>query len=228
MSAFKRIFQKQDWHFAWLALLLVSVNFFARRFPFFLQGQHWGISSNSWLWIGILAAVLHQIYVMLIWRTQLETEWLTKYFPRIGFLAYLADFTILMVSRFAAIIFLAIANQGYIHISDHIRLSITVLLALPFSWLLYSLFKFFGYKRAAGEDHFDHTYRNQPLVREGAFQYFQNAIYTLGPLGLYMPGILLASPAALVLAFFNHIYIWIHYYCTELPDIKRIYGSSRH
>jgi len=29
---------------------------------------------------------------------------------------------------------------------------------------------------------------------------------------------------ALLLAGFNHLYIWVHYYCTEKPDMERIYG----
>jgi len=38
-----------------------------------------------------------------------------------------------------------------------------------------------------------------------------------------------ASQAALWLALFNHIYIWVHYYATELPDMQRIYyATMRH
>jgi len=32
------------------------------------------------------------------------------------------------------------------------------------------------------------------------------------------------ATAALVLAAFCHAYIWVHYFCTEKPDMKRIYG----
>ncbi|MGH8650439.1 MAG: hypothetical protein ACREUP_14225 [Burkholderiales bacterium] len=38
---------------------------------------------------------------------------------------------------------------------------------------------------------------------------------------------LAVSPAALGAALFNHLYIWVHYYSTELPDMKRIYGEAR-
>ena len=31
---------------------------------------------------------------------------------------------------------------------------------------------------------------------------------------------------ALAVALFNHIYIWVHDFTTELPDIRRIYGGT--
>ena len=34
-----------------------------------------------------------------------------------------------------------------------------------------------------------------------------------------------ASWAALVVAFFSHAYIWVHYLCTERPDMRLIYRS---
>ena len=33
------------------------------------------------------------------------------------------------------------------------------------------------------------------------------------------------SAAALCLALFNHLYIWIHYFATERPDMQRIYSD---
>jgi len=48
---------------------------------------------------------------------------------------------------------------------------------------------------------------------------------TVGLFLLYVPGIMLESKAAVLIAIFNHIFIWSHYYFTELPDMKKIYGS---
>ena len=31
---------------------------------------------------------------------------------------------------------------------------------------------------------------------------------------------------ALVVALFSHAYIWVHYFCTDRPDMKLIYGSE--
>jgi protein-S-isoprenylcysteine O-methyltransferase Ste14 len=76
-----------------------------------------------------------------------------------------------------------------------------------------------------GLDHFDPALHRAPLVREGIFRYLRNPMYTVGFLILYVPGLLLRSQAALLAAAFQHAYIWVHYYCTELPDMRRIYGD---
>ncbi len=64
------------------------------------------------------------------------------------------------------------------------------------------------------------------MVREGIFKYSDNAMYVFGFMALWVPGIILQSKAALLLALFNHLYIWVHFYCTELPDMKIIYGDE--
>lgn len=46
------------------------------------------------------------------------------------------------------------------------------------------------------------------------------------PLTQATEGIVLASPAAILVAAFQHVYIWVHYFCTELPDMRRIYGRA--
>jgi hypothetical protein len=51
-------------------------------------------------------------------------------------------------------------------------------------------------------------------------------MYTFGFLMLWVPGLLLLSQAALLAAAFNHAYIWVHYYATELPDIHYLYGRQ--
>ena len=51
-------------------------------------------------------------------------------------------------------------------------------------------------------------------------------MYTVGFLILWAPAVALASGPALLLAAFNHAYIWVHYLCTERPDMRRIYGGG--
>ena len=65
-----------------------------------------------------------------------------------------------------------------------------------------------------------------PFVKEGIFRFTSNAMYTYGFLILWIPGLVLYSKAALIAAGFNHIYIWVHYYTTELPDIQYIYNGN--
>jgi hypothetical protein len=63
------------------------------------------------------------------------------------------------------------------------------------------------------------------LVRKGAFKWTPNAMYTLGFLGLWSIGLLARSHATLVAALFQHAYIWVHYICTEKPDMEILYGT---
>jgi hypothetical protein len=51
-------------------------------------------------------------------------------------------------------------------------------------------------------------------------------MYTFGLMVLYIPALWYASRPALVAAVFGHLYIWVHYFTTELPDMRRIYGTS--
>jgi hypothetical protein len=49
-------------------------------------------------------------------------------------------------------------------------------------------------------------------------------MYTVGFLALWAVGIACASAPALLLAGFNHAYIWVYYLATEKLDIEHIYG----
>jgi Phospholipid methyltransferase len=56
-----------------------------------------------------------------------------------------------------------------------------------------------------------------------AFRFTSNGMYVYGFLLLWVPALWWASAAALCVALFNHLYIWVHYFATERPDIDRIY-----
>ena len=45
-------------------------------------------------------------------------------------------------------------------------------------------------------------------------------------LGLWGIALFAGSLAALAAALFQHAYIWVHYYCTEAPDMALIYGGT--
>ncbi len=103
---------------------------------------------------------------------------------------------------------------------------LAVILLIPAIYLLYSVIRYFGFTRALGADHFDEKYRMLPLVRRGIFRFTDNGMYTYGFLFLWAIALWYASTAALCAALFNHLYIWVHYFATELPDMKRIYGDT--
>jgi hypothetical protein len=52
-------------------------------------------------------------------------------------------------------------------------------------------------------------------------------MYTFAFLLLWLPGCYFRSTAALCVALFSHLYIWVHYFCTEKPDMVRIYGRMK-
>lgn len=94
-------------------------------------------------------------------------------------------------------------------------------------YLFYSVQKYFGFAHAYGIDHFDESYRAKPLVREGIFKYTDNGMYTFGTLIVILPGLIFASKAALLLGVLNYLYVWVHYFALEKPDMKRIYDWDR-
>ncbi len=75
-----------------------------------------------------------------------------------------------------------------------------------------------------GADQFIEDHRHRGLCRRGIFRYVPNSMYIVGFLCLWAPAIASASRAGLLLAAFNQIYTWVHYFCTERPDMRRIYS----
>jgi len=183
------------------------------------------INTKTWFWIAIAIPILHQIYVLLIWRLELHRNiFSSRYGVKKSFKMYSIGFSILFISRLISIIVLALSNQNSLSINPLIAYSLVVIITPIVIYLFYSVKKYFTIERAFGIDHFDKDY-NEPYEKRGIFRYTDNGMYVFGLMILYLPGLLLLSNAAIVVALFNHIYIWIHYYCTELPDMKIIYGE---
>ncbi len=223
----KLIWEKQIWHYSVLSILLVGVLASGLR-EGFLTGQFWGISTRQWFYLAIGAPVLHQVYVWFCWRTQLHYSLITRLFGRRGFIYFSAIFLILLVLRLVLITGLALASRNSLPVNHFISNILALILAVPVIYLLYSVARYFGFRRALGIDHFDQSYRHKPLVRKGIHRITGNAMYVFGLLVLWMPGLLAASSPALLVALFSHIYIWVHYYTLEKPDMIRIYGSASH
>jgi hypothetical protein len=217
------LFDKQIYHYIALTLLVFSV--YALADDTALSGQLWGVSTFTWLWLSIAIPILHQVYVWFCWRTQLKYSLITRIFGENGFKVYTIGFTVPFASRLIFIILLALSNKNSIALSPGFSYALSFLFALTSGYLFYSVRFYFGFKRAYGIDHFDESYRRMPFVREGIFRFTGNAMYTFGFLILWVPGLIFFSKAALLAACFNHFYIWVHYYTTELPDIRFIYGS---
>jgi hypothetical protein len=218
------MFIKQGWHFFFLTILLVLTALFARGDM--LTGQLWGISTQVWLWIAIAVPVLHQIFVWLFWRLELHHGLITRWFGENGFSFYRIGFTILFAARPISILLLGISNYDTLTFPTVLMYTSAVLLLIPGIYTMYSVVHYFGMDRAYGIDHFDSSYRDKPFVKQGMFKYTDNAMYKFGFLILWSIALFTLSRAALLAAVFNHLYIWVHFYFTELPDIRNIYGLS--
>lgn len=223
-----RTFSHQHWHILLLLILIVALYFTLETDPAFLLGELWGFSTLSWLVLAILSPIMHQLYVLLCWRYQLHHQSISKAFGTKGFKFYKIGFTLLILSRPITLVLLAISNAWTLNIDTTLSYVLSALMLLPAIYLFYSLRKYFGIDRAFGIDHFyPEKFKNTPMVNKGIFKYTANGMYVYGFLVLWLPGLLLQSKAAILVALFNHLYIWVHYYFTELPDMKVIYKKDK-
>jgi protein-S-isoprenylcysteine O-methyltransferase Ste14 len=220
------IFEKQWLHALMLAVFLVGLAWVGRIHAVKV-GQLWGVSTKAWLWLAVALAVVHQLFVWVCWRSQLYASLLTRMFGSRGFNLYAVVFAILGTARVVAVFILAISNRDTFHVDLKVLRVVALIAALLAAYLFYCVKRYFGFKRAFGIDHFDKSYRSLPFVRKGIFRFTRNGMYVFGFCLFWVPGLWLASAAALFVALFNHLYIWVHYYSTELPDMKRIYGEIR-
>ena len=219
-----KIFKHQLWHVISLVVLLAGVYFLTIKDVSILYGSFWGIKTSNWFVLAIMCPILHQVYVLIIWRLELYYNSISKAFGAKGFQLYKAGFAFLFMSRLLSIILLAIANAYTLSLNPILSYLIAGLLLIPAVYLFYSVRKYFGVDRAFGIDHFQpNIFKNTPFVKKGILKYSSNSMYIFGFFILYIPAFLAFSKAALVAALFNHIYIWVHYYFTELADIKVIY-----
>jgi hypothetical protein len=224
---FAKLFKHQLWHAILLIGLLASLYYCIQSDQSLLEGSLWGISTLSWLICTIIIPILHQVYVLVFWRLELHYQLITKNLGENAFGLYKAGFTVLILARPVSIICLAVSNARTLELNPELSYVLSLILLLPAAYLAYSIKRYFGIDRAFGIDHFEpEKYKNVPMVQNGIFKYSGNAMYVFGFMALWVPGLLMQSKAALLLALFNHLYIWVHYYFTELPDMRMIYKKD--
>ena len=220
------IYEKQGLHFLLLLALLLPVGWISRT-EGFLDGSWLGVSAATWFWLSILFPILHQVWVWICWRMELHYQWLSRSLGPRGFRVYGAGFALLSFARLYTLTATAVANQGSLDVHRTLLRILALVLAIPTLYTFYCVGRYFSYRRALGIDHFDPAYRTKPFVRQGIFRFTRNGMYTFGLMIVWLPGLIWASKAALLSAAFSHLYIWVHYHCTELPDMRRIYGVAR-
>lgn len=221
-----KLLKYQHWHLLSLLVLLSVVYFFVGIDRSFLKGELSGIKTATWLFIAIIVPVAHQCYVLVCWRLELFYKGLSKTFGDNAFKLFKVGFAILFLSRLISIIVVAISNSGTLRMNNIMAYILAFIVFIPAAYLFYSVKKYFGIDKAFGLDHFrPDEFKNKPFIKKGIFKYTSNGMYIYGFFILWIPGLVLLSKVALLVALFNHIYIWVHYCFTELPDIKIIYGD---
>ncbi len=217
--------ERQGLHAALLALLLAGAWALA-RVDGVLDGSLAGIPTGTWLAASIGTAVAHQLYVAVGWRLELHRRTFTRAFGQAGFTVFAVPFFALILTRPLLIVPLALANRGTLPLPPGAGLAISALLAVPALYASYSVVRYFGFRRAAGADHFDPAVAALPPVREGIYRWTSNAMYLHAFLWLWIPAFAWASKAALLSAGFQHAFIWVHAWCVEFPDLRRIHGPA--
>ena len=217
-------FHRQVYHL--LALLaLVPATWLLGR-PFLDDVQWLGITNTTWFWLSIGLAVVHQVVVWIVFRLQIGWATLTRVFGRADLVIWGILFQTILTGRIMSVIGLAQTTQNTLPAPRTLAMVLAFILLVPFVYLIWSVFRYFGLVRAMVGDHFRIKYRQMPLEDRGIFKYSSNAMYTFGFLVLWAIGLIHLSIPALLLAAFNHIYIWVHYFCTEKPDMQIIFGSE--
>jgi hypothetical protein len=217
-------FKRQQWHLAALLILLPLAWAFAAKA---LNTGTWlGLQDQIWFWLAIGAAIGHQVLVWVGWRSQLGWSVFSRLFGRYDLLAWGILFMPLLIARPILVVCLAIASRGSLDLPIPLSVGLGLVLLIPALYTIWSVVRYFGIVRAMGGDHFRTHYRTMPLVRQGAFAWSSNAMYTFAFLSLWSIALLIGSQAALSLALFQHAYIWVHFYCTEAPDMELLYGQD--
>ncbi|MFW6023001.1 MAG: methyltransferase [Halanaerobiaceae bacterium] len=219
------LFYRQFIHMAILLAMCLLLWLFFVKFPLG-TGKWLGLEVGTWFWLSILTAVVHQIIVWLVFRLQLGWAFLSKIFGSRDLIIWGIIFFPFLISRPFFVLGLAKTSDNTLIFNDLFSSVLALILIIPAVYTLWSVFKYFGLVRALGGDHFRVKYRKMGLVKRGAFKYTDNAMYKFAFFILWSIALFYNSLPALIVAIFQHLAIWVHYYCTEKPDMELVYGRK--
>lgn len=184
-----------------------------------------GLDSAGWAILSIALAVAHQIIVALGFRSQLHRNLLTRWFGPRDMAVWRAIFMPLLLARPVTVFLTGWTDTVGLPAPRTATLLVGLVLLGLAVWALHSVLVHFTLPRALGGDHFRDEIAALPLVRKGVFAHTQNGMYGVAFLGLWGLALILESWNALIVALFQHLYVWVHMYCTEAPDMAWIYGA---
>jgi hypothetical protein len=220
------MFKNQGLHIFLVLVILYIAVWIWNVHPSMHQGQLWDWPTQQWLFCAILTSLLHHFYVWLSWRGELKHKIMTRLLGTYALTIHAIIFFTLVLLRPLLIALVAVSNSQSIYIAQPWYFILLAVLFIPWAYTMYSVAKYFGFKRATGADHFDPAYRKMGLVKEGSFKYCCNSMYIFGLLIFWIIGIAFESSAALLAAGYHYAAIWAHYYCLEKPDLETIYGEN--
>ena len=183
-----------------------------------------GLTGRGWALVSIWLAVLHQVVVALGFRLQLHKAVFTRLFGDRDLMVWTRIFLPLLVARPVTLILTGWADGVPITGWRGLEVLLGLALLVPAGWALHSTLVHFTIRRAVGGDHFREEIAALPMVSKGVFAHTSNGMYGVAFLGLWGIALLFGSWNALIVALFQHAYIWVHMYCTEAPDMARIHG----
>ena len=212
-------FKHQIWHLGGIIVLFyISVQFvdLESNTNSFLE-----VGALGWFMIAMFIPIIHQVYVWICWRSELCWKLISN---TIGFKGYVILFFILIISRLSAIV-LCFVDYGSLYKPGWLAWILGLILFIPGAYTMYSVKKYFGFLRAAGADHFDPKYRDLPFENRGIFRWTPHAMYVFA-IGIpFSFAVATGSQSMFVVAIYTYISIWLHYFCTEKPDIVEIYSN---
>jgi hypothetical protein len=217
------LFAGQFQHILLLACLVPGAIYVAS--PALDRSAWLGIADLTWFYASIILAIVHQVVGWFVFRFQLVFSLFSRLFGKYDMLIWGIIFFPLMVLRPVLTLGLGLADSGSLEAFRLIQIIAGIGLLIPAIYTGWSIERYFGVPRALGGDHFRQTYRDMPLVKEGAFKYSSNAMYSFAFLLFWAIALLTGSRAALASALFQHAYIWVHMYCTENLDMDIMYGK---
>lgn len=221
-SSLKDVFEGQLPHLGIVILMFFGAT--SLLMPRISSPVFWGWDSTDWAIASIWLAIIHQVIVAVVFRFQLHYNIMTRLFGASDMLVWRAIFMPLLIARPLSLIAVGWLDPNPISgwRSFEILLGVTFLILAVLT--MHSVLKYFTIERALGGDHFRDHIIHLPLVREGMFKYTKNGMYGIAFLGLWGIALCFGSWNALIVALFQHGYIWVHMYVTETPDMRRIYG----
>lgn len=222
-STWRDLFEGQAQHLA-ITVLLCAGALSLMQQPTDDAGLLW-LDATQWAKLSIALAIAHQVIVALVFRTQLHLNLVSRLFGERDIERWTMLFLPFLVARPLTVILTGWADTVPIGLPRPMEWGLGALLLALAAVTMHSVFKHFTIRRAVGGDHFRDEIAEMPMVREGMFRFTDNAMYGIVFGGLWGIALLFDSWNALVLALFQHAYIWVHMYCTEKPDMRWIYGD---